>query len=93
MKKAFLAPLAVLAAALPVGEAAAIQIQSSPNEMKSENFTAPSDRVSFKHNGDVFGFVLKRNSETGQMVAWHESHYSHSSHDSHSSHSSHYSGS
>jgi hypothetical protein len=37
-------------------------------------------------NGDQFNFVLKRSAETGQMMAWHESHASHSSHSSHSSH-------
>lgn len=36
--------------------------------------------------GDQFNFVLRKSSETGQMMAWHESHSSHASHSSHSSH-------
>jgi hypothetical protein len=36
--------------------------------------------------GNMFNFVLKRSAETGQMMAWHESHASHASHASHSSH-------
>ncbi len=36
--------------------------------------------------GDQFSFVLKRSTETGQMMALHESHASHASHESHRSH-------
>lgn len=44
-------------------------------------------RVSVRDNaGDLFDFVLKRSEETGQMMAWHESHASHASHASHQSH-------
>lgn len=39
--------------------------------------------------GDAFNFVLKRASEDGKLMAWHESHASHASH---ASHRSHYSG-
>ncbi len=36
--------------------------------------------------GDQFSFVLKRSTETGQLMALHESHASHASHESHRSH-------
>lgn len=43
-----------------------------------------SNLVSVTSNeGDIFNFVLKRSSETGQLMAWHASHASHSSHSSH----------
>jgi hypothetical protein len=48
---------------------------------------ASSPIVSVKDsNGDKFNFVLKRASDTGLLMAQHESHASHASHSSHSSH-------
>lgn len=41
-------------------------------------------------SGDLFNFTLKKSSESGQWLAWHESHSSHASHESHSSHYSSY---
>lgn len=90
MKKAFLAPLAVLAAALTSGEAVAIPTHTTSTEVSPEAARIPSDKISVTHEGDIFNFVLKRNAETGQMVAEHESHYSHRSHSSHRSHTSGY---
>lgn len=48
---------------------------------------AASPVISVKDGkGDLFSFVLKRASDTGLVMAWHESHASHASHSSHSSH-------
>lgn len=90
MKKAFLAPLAVLAAALTSGEAVAMPVAAQPTESAADALADQGDRISINHNGDVFKFVLRRNAETGQLFSDHESHYSHGSHGSHRSHMSGY---
>ncbi|CDW94494.1 MULTISPECIES: His-Xaa-Ser repeat protein HxsA2 [unclassified Thiomonas] len=91
MKKTFLTPFAVLAAALPSGQASA---SPSPKPSATDALSpaqpvvgAPRQdgSVSVKSNRDLFNFVLKRN-ELGQMMAYHESHASHASHASHRSH-------
>ena len=92
MKKAFLTPFTVLAAAIPGAHASAA---AAPLEAKLAPRDAPSvtaagasisdGKVSVKADGNLFSFVLKR-SESGVMVAQHESHSSHASHASHRSH-------
>jgi len=90
MKRVFLAPLAVLAAALSSGEAVAMPVAAQPSTSSTDALAGQGDRVSISHNGDIFKFVLKRNAETGQLFSDHESHYSHGSHGSHRSHMSGY---
>lgn len=87
MKK-FMTPLAMLVASFATDTALGLQDQSSTvNTQIDSRSTVPArERFSVVENGDEFNFVLKRDAETGQMMAWHESHASHSSHSSHRSH-------
>jgi hypothetical protein len=53
----------------------------------SQQSVAVNERITTTDSkGDQFNFVLKKSSDTGMMMAWHESHASHASHSSHSSH-------
>lgn len=78
----------MLVASFAADTAVAMQDQSSTSNtlIESGTLVAVKERFSVVENGDQFNFVLKRNAETGQMMAWHESHASHASHSSHSSH-------
>jgi hypothetical protein len=100
----FLKPLSVVFAALASASASAdVKPTSIPAPLVPEttgtaadntmNAIAPgtSRDISFRQGGDLFTFSLAR-SESGDFVAYHQSHSSHESHSSHSSHRSHYSG-
>jgi hypothetical protein len=53
--------------------------------IQSTSTTAPKLSI-VDSNGDEQLFVLRRNSDTDVLMAYHESHSSHSSHSSHRSH-------
>lgn len=92
MKK-FMTAFAVIAAgfaaksasaALPSSETPSSVSELTPHLAKME---AVNKSIYVRNNkGDQFSFVLKRSTETGQMMALHESHASHASHESHRSH-------
>jgi hypothetical protein len=93
MKKHFLTPFAILAAALAADQAAATPVAATPDADPAKNAAVgalPSPNFQIRQGNDLFNFVLKRNGETGVMMADHESHASHASHASHSSHASGY---
>jgi hypothetical protein len=90
MKKKFMGAFALIASSFVTQQAVANTVQPSEptaSQNVSAVVAAASELISVKNNdGDIFNFVLKRSSETGQLMAWHESHASHASHSSHSSH-------
>ncbi|MGC9216452.1 His-Xaa-Ser repeat protein HxsA2 [Acidithiobacillus sp.] len=94
MKKKFLTPFTVLAAAFTAALPATCLGHSAPDSALPSviNLTQPvvgvprqDGRFSVKSNGDIFNFILKR-SDFGEVLAQHESHASHASHSSHTSH-------
>lgn len=95
-KRAFLMPLATLAAVFSTNQATAtVDAPSAPlvDEDASQHLQqltqqAAQETVQVEAGGDQFQFLLHRG-EQGQLMAWHSSH---SSHRSHASHRSHYSG-
>jgi hypothetical protein len=86
--KGFLKAFAVVAAGFAAQNASAIQAPTvapsmpldavKPVEGKSTEKLSVQDS-----NGDAFNFVLKRATDNGKLMAWHESHASHRSHSSH----------
>ncbi|MCY1291969.1 hypothetical protein D9M68_579140 [compost metagenome] len=99
-KRAFLMPLATLAAVFSTNQASAtVEAPSAPlveghagQHVQQLTNQADQETVQVKAGGDQFQFLLQRG-EGGQLMAYHSSHSSHASHASHASHSSHYSGS
>jgi len=94
MKKKFLTPFTVLAAAFTVALPTTCLSHPGPESALSSviNLTQPivgaprqDGRFSVRSNGDIFNFVLKR-SDFGEVLAQYESHASHASHSSHTSH-------
>lgn len=93
MKK-FLNTFAAIAASFAAQSASASVAQQAPESTASKDTeqvgalkALQSEKIAARsQSGDIFNFVLKRSAETGQMMAWHESHASHASHASHSSH-------
>ncbi|POA47180.1 hypothetical protein C1893_16015 [Pseudomonas sp. MPR-ANC1] len=89
--RAFLVPMATLAAAVATEHASASaphQIVESPADQTISIQSPPqSENLSVRGGNDLFTFVLKRGDQ-GQFMAYHSSHSSHASHSSHSSHHS-----
>ncbi len=93
MKKKFLTSFAILAAALAADQASAMPTAMTQDANAAKNDAAgalPSANFQIRKGDDLFNFVLKRNGDTGVMMADHESHASHASHSSHRSHASGY---
>ena len=93
MKKQFLKPFALLAAAMASDQALAAPAPAAPDHetYKAESLAvAPTQSIQVRQGTDLLRFVLKRNGDTGVVMADHESHASHASHASHSSHASGY---
>lgn len=83
MKK-FLTPLAMLVASFSANQAVAIQIPSAEGQSQVDSASSATKEMhSFVKNDNEFNFVLKRNIDSGLMMAYHESHASHASHSSH----------
>lgn len=93
MKRTFLIPVATALAALAgTAESAATHKQpenvtpaNQPNNLSSSEAhlgTTAAKVVDVVEHGDLFRFILAR-AESGNVVAYHESHRSHSSHRSH----------
>lgn len=89
MKK-FLTAFAAVAAGF-VSQSASAAISQGENNVESSN-VAPSQSEAINTDGavvirndagDQFNFVLKRSTETNQLMAYHSSHASHASHSSH----------
>ncbi|WP_156173837.1 His-Xaa-Ser repeat protein HxsA2 [Cupriavidus basilensis] len=85
--KGFLKAFAAVAAGFAAQNAPAMQVPTQDSSAQSS--VAPSDiatkeRVAVRtQGGDAFSFVLKRNAEEGNLMAYHQSHASHASHASH----------
>lgn len=88
MKK-FMTSFAAIASAFSAQHAEAIQspaIQSDVAPVTTANAAgqAASKVISVTDKvGEAFAFTLKRSSDTGSLMAFHESHSSHASHSSH----------
>jgi hypothetical protein len=88
MKKQFLTPFALVASAIAADQAGAIPAATAPDvdHLKNEAVGAPqSPNFKIRQGNDLHSFVLKRNGDTGVVMADHESHASHASHSSHAS--------
>lgn len=86
--KKFLTPFAILAATFSCEQAVAVPSpqEDSTSLIKVQSDTEKANTFSFNLQGNEHNFVLKRSSDTGSLMAWHESHASHASHASHRSH-------
>lgn len=89
MKK-FLTAFAAVAAGFASQSASASVPQDesnsqNPNVASNQSAAINTDgAVAIRNDaGDQFNFVLKRSSETSQLMAYHSSHASHASHSSH----------
>jgi len=88
MKK-FLSAFAGIAAAFVSDANATVAPSKVSTPLEGKSFVSqavplPSQNVTVRDSkGDQFDFVLKKSSDTGQMMAYHNSHSSHSSHSSH----------
>lgn len=92
--KRFMKSFAVVASGFAGHAATAAQVpQANVEPAKSEvqpQTAQPSEQIAVRTSqGDAYRFVLKRSTDDGKLMAWHESHASHASH---ASHRSHYSG-
>lgn len=91
MKK-FLVSFAAVAASFAAQQAGATpsplkQVDNAKENSASQALLEASKLIPMtQSNGEVHDFVLRRASETGDLMAYHSSHRSHSSHSSHSSH-------
>ncbi|MDW3687611.1 His-Xaa-Ser repeat protein HxsA2 [Cupriavidus sp. CV2] len=86
--KGFLKAFAVVAAGFAAQNASAIQAPAQAPSVTKDTVasvgTQTSDKIAVHDaSGDAFNFVLKRATEDGKLMAWHESHASHRSHSSH----------
>lgn len=91
-KRGFLVPVAALAAALTTEQAVAnVGPEASTPPTGSVELTGAkqAERVVTSNGHDQFSFIIKR-TDSGEVMAWHESHASHTSHGSHRSHYSGY---
>ena len=86
--KKFLTPFAVLAATFSCEQAVAAHAPevSPTNNIQSLPSAEGNNIFAFNLQGDEHSFILKRSSDAGILMAWHESHASHASHASHRSH-------
>lgn len=89
MKK-FLTAFAAVAAGFASQAATAAVPQGESNSQNPNVATNPSEAINTdgavvirNDAGDQFNFVLKRSTETNQLMAYHSSHASHASHSSH----------
>ncbi|WP_082716210.1 His-Xaa-Ser repeat protein HxsA2 [Burkholderia sp. BDU5] len=98
MKAKFLVPLTTIIAAIAAEHSSAAVLPPTNQIQEREALPVPgaagdqSGKLTVRAGEDSFSFVLKRSTQTGLLMAQHESHESHSSHSSHSSHYSHRSG-
>lgn len=89
MKKKFMGAFALIASSFVAQQATANTVQlhesTTMQDVSSDAIgSVASNLINTKsESGDIFNFVLKRSDETGQLMAYHESHASHSSHRSH----------
>lgn len=80
--KKFLTPFAVLAAIFSCEQAVAVPAPQvdSMDQSKALADAEKTNTFAFNLQGNEHNFILKRSSDNGNLMAWHESHASHRSH-------------
>jgi hypothetical protein len=90
MKK-FLTSFAAVAAGFAANNASALPLSpdvdalsaAAPHAPTIEGLVPDEKLAVVGNEGNLFNFTMKRSSETGHLMAYHESHASHASHASH----------